>query len=300
MKEIATASTLTYTLGGQNNPSKRGQYYDFLIKLVSFFTISEEKLRSYKNELGDNILIEHTNMSIDEKICLKLIHTSRESYGSFGDNLRCCLNLADDIIMSELILYKHQESTINKLQDLKLQLNTLEDKMQNLQSKIGSMPSPDTANSDVIIQLNESFEKMIQPHSCLLSYRIKEAQSLQESLSNCRDEFWKLAIPVGHTPDEVWNSISLAMQSNDSSEFRTKILELRNSIGSQRRPIKKITLKADQPSKYKFNIWDNFARAINDLCRHTEIVHKDIEKESQLQAEFIPLLTNLMNYIINV
>ncbi len=291
-------STLTYTLGKHEKYFEL-DYLDFLFDFASLFVVSLknlcenkylwettwlEKIVEQPTTLREHIYhaVLHSDQMLDATPVKQRFYsfekkakpTERQSY-DFSRILIRCLNLADDLIILEVLTNRYQADIIQPLQDMQSELSALIDQLTKLQTDCQT-ENLKASLDDLTGSYLTLFEKQLKS----INWSLRNCQTAVDEIAKHYHTLWQLAFE---------NTVRTREDLRDDRREGTKrIQSIQVEINQiwQKLFIKnKSTSPADQTSKISTDDLANFRTKIYgyrvEMYKCHDIHHPEKEKESK-------------------
>lgn len=309
-------STLTYTLGDRTADSLL-DYLDILFKFVEHFTANLKTLRDYEcssksswakccikhpTTLREHVYYAalHNDQTLDstpvrkpdysfEKYTIK--PTERQDT-FFAWTMNCCINLADDLIILEILMDQYRHSILEPLEAMDAKHNGLINQLQDLKN---NCPTDEESLNDLIATYLTPLEREVKRNH----WPIKQYSDSFKAIDKYYRYLCSIAFPDVQELNQIWSEVcakSLKIEHaspEKTAAFRNEIYQLRIKVYEFRKPhhsqLKKSELSSDTTNKV--------ALLIHTFKKEYEQHHQNMKTARTEQSLFIPIIEKAINFI---
>lgn len=267
-------STLTYTLGNHASYLEL-DYLDFLFDFVSFFVVDLnnlceneylwtttwlENIVNRPNTLREHIYYAalHSDQKLDATPVKqpsyafeKVKPTERQSH-DFSKILIRCLNLADILIILEVLTNRYQTDVIQPLQDIENEVNTLTKQLTELQASCQAENLKAALND-----LTRSYLALFEAQLKSLHWPLQSCQAAIDEIAKHYHTLWQLAFEnTIRTREDLSNDRRKGLARVQSIQPEIDRIWQKLFIKSTRGSIKSNEISTDNLANFRTKIYD--------------------------------------------
>lgn len=296
MDSKTTKSTLTH-LFGESEPTKKSQYFDFLMQLISLFTITRDELYDQNHSSQDNddswaAKVTSRHGSFREVMYYILLHNESIIHTpqklSYAKVLAYCFDFADDLIISSIIILQYEA--------LLSSLRSIQEKFEESDAKIADFQSAyqDVADPQYLQTFIQAHRQSLEVHSREIRQQIYLCSKALEATTEYHKNTWRLAIG-DHTIDECWEKLASKDSWTGSIEqYQNQIFNLRMQYdGFRHHPN---TTKEHQDKNNRTHTEQiNLDEIIGNLKKNYQEVTQLVKQEQSNTIRFLATINSLVD-----